>query len=96
MSNYLEVLEHYIDGEILKQFENSHKIKIDLSYPRLSQAIKNWGDLFREIKQYRRYKISNLIDKKYEDGGWKIGIDISDGMGMASYEYWVLTPKDDK
>lgn len=83
---YIDVIEEYMDKEILKQFENG-VIKIFLGYASLKQN-PNGNSPFN-LNEIRRNIMFTELKDKYTRAGWTVTTEHNDGLNAS--DYLVLT-----
>lgn len=89
----VDKVEGYIDKQITKHFKG-YEVKIELvivdfKYDIDIEKISNLPDA-------RKYSMRKEIDKRYKEAGWKVSVEIDDGLdgpNMSGPDYWVISGK---
>lgn len=90
---YIAEVEEYIDSEIIKQFGRPNmEVKVPLSYVHFRYSPKTSKGIL-DIYEPRKSIMTNELKRRFEDAGWVITVDMSDGGGMNDCDYWVLKGK---
>lgn len=87
--------EEYIDKEIKKQFGSTYGVSIDLVIPSFNYSPKAKKPLY-DIKDARKDKMQNELERRYKKAGWKITVHLDDGLdgpNMSGPDLWILTGK---
>lgn len=85
--------ESYIDSIILKDFKGGD-VRVILSCPDF-----DYNHIKKEhidLPHYRKEKMRNELDLIYKNAGWRITLDLDDGLdgpNMSGADYWVLRGK---
>jgi len=86
-------IEKYIDEKILRVFDDDI-IRIELGTA--SFKFMPGEDIYLNLKEVRRKLMRNELEKRYEDAGWIIKVEIDDGLdgpNMSGADYWTLKGK---
>lgn len=90
---YIAEAEEYIDSEIIKQFGRPNmEVRVLLSYVHFRYSPNTHKGIF-DLYGPRKSIMTNELKRRFEDAGWVITVDISDGGGMNDCDYWILKGK---
>jgi len=93
---FIAELEEYIDAEILRKFDND-LIRIYLSNVNFESHFKDREFYPSTLKRSRRILLRDEIDKRYEEAGWIIGVEMDDGLdgpNRSGPDFWTLKGKE--
>jgi hypothetical protein len=90
---YIADAEEYIDSEIIRQFGRpSMEVRVNYSIATFRYSPKANKGIF-DLYEPRKPIMTNELKRRFEDAGWVITVDMSDGGGMNDCDYWVLKGK---
>jgi hypothetical protein len=90
----VDKIEKWIDEELRKRYKGGKEVSVDLSVAsfRYDPVTKEtfYGDKFPEP---RRDLMRQELEKRYKNAGWKIKVELDDGLdgpNRSGPDYWVL------
>lgn len=87
-------IEKWIDEEIQKQYKGGKEVSIDLQIANFKfDPITKDYFAYSKFADPRRDMMRKELDRRYKEAGWKIRVEIDDGLdgpNRSGPDYWVL------